>query len=371
MLSLLMAACTRDEPVKPAEPAMTASTPMARPSTDMAPVEKPKPPEPAWMKKLDGDMKDVIVKLGQLGGKPIETLSATEARQQPTPTDAVMAVLKEKGKDTKPEEVGKQESKDIPVAGGTIPVRITTPKGGKAPYPVIVYYHGGGFVIATNDTYDASQRALANATGAIVVSPEYRKGPESKFPTAHDDAFAAYQWAVKNAASFGGDGKKFAVAGESAGGNMATNVAIMARDKKEKLPVHMLLVYPVASSNTDSKSYQDNADAKPLNKPMMLWFVQQYTKAPTEAKDPRIDLIASARLEGLPTATVINAEIDPLLDDGVALAAKLKAAGVKVEQKTYEGVTHEFFGMGAYVDDAKSALKYGAGRVKDSLDAVK
>ncbi|HWA72015.1 MAG TPA: alpha/beta hydrolase fold domain-containing protein [Polyangiaceae bacterium] len=331
--------------------------------TQTTPAPETKDP----LKDVDKDMGRVLTALAGLGGKPIETLTPEQARQQPTPADAVKAVLKEDGKPVTPEAVAKVQDRTIPAGTGALPVRIYTPIGVAGPAPVIVYYHGGGFVIASNDVYDATPRALANGAKAIVVSVEYRKAPEHKFPAAHDDAFAAYRWVVKNAGSIGGDPRRLAVAGESAGGNLAENVAIAARDQHERQPLHVLLVYPVASSNMSSQSYSDNRDAKPLNKSMMAWFTDKYFRTPADAQDPRINLVA-AKLQGLPPTTIINAAIDPLLSDGEELAKKLEAAEVSVEQKTYKGVTHEFFGMGAVVADAKDAVDYAAGRIKTSFE---
>jgi acetyl esterase/lipase len=301
--------------------------------------------------------------------KPLDLLSAKEARKQPTLTDAVKAILKEDGKPLAPEPVAKVEEKTVPSAGGAIPVRVYTPTGAGKSLPVVVYYHGGGFVIATNDVYDATPRSLANGAKALVVSVEYRKAPEHNFPAAHDDAFTAYRWVLKNAASIGGDPKRVAVAGESAGGNLAANVAIAARDKGERLPVHMLLVYPVASSNMSSESYTKYGDAKPLNKSMMTWFMGKYLQSSADGQDPRINLVA-ANLKGLPETTIINAQVDPLLSDGTELASKLKDAGVSVKQETYQGVAHEFFGMGAVVEDAKDAMKLATERLSDSFETA-
>lgn len=312
----------------------------------------------------DADMKNVLNELAAKGGKPIETLTAQEARKQPTPADAVATIMKNQKKDS-PSKLS--EVKDIQVQGaaGMIAARVYIPAG-KTPLPMVVYYHGGGFVIATNDVYDATPRSLAEQTKAIFISIEYRKGPESKFPAAHDDAFAAYKWVLANAAALGGDPKHVAVAGESAGGNLALNVAIRARDEKIQMPTHELLIYPVASTNMNSESYQKNADAKPLNKAMMAWFMKNYTNSPAEAEDPRLNLVA-ANLKGLPAATVITAEIDPLRSEGKLLAEKLKEAGVKVEYKDYSGVTHEFFGMAAVVKDAKEAQQFAARELTKSL----
>jgi acetyl esterase len=345
----------------------TSSLTSAQPTSgsEQAPTRQQDP-----MEDVDKDMKSVLDQLAALGAKPIESLTPAEARKQPTLADAVEAVLKQKNESTAPEEVAKVQNRTIPGAAGSLPARIYTPKKGKAPYPVIVYFHGGGFVIGSNDSYDATPRGLANGAEAVVVSVEYRKAPEHKFPAAHDDAYAAYSWVSKNAGSFSGDPKRIAVAGESAGGNLAANVAIEARDKHQPLPVHLLLVYPVASSNMDSDTYVKYATAKPLNRAMMRWFTDKYFRSPADAKDPRIDLI-HANLLGLPPTTIVNAEIDPLLSDGTELAKKLDDAKVEVKQKTYSGVTHEFFGLGAVVGDAKDAMKLASGQLKDAFSKGK
>jgi acetyl esterase/lipase len=255
---------------------------------------------------------------------------------------------------------------EIPVSGGSIHARVYTPRSGNATHPLIVYYHGGGWVIADLNTYDASAKGLAEQTNAVVVSVHYRQGPEHKFPTAHNDAFAAYQWVLKNATSLKGDTSHIAVVGESAGGNLACNVSIMARDKKIKLPVYQVLVYPVANNDMNSESYVKYAAAKPLNKPMMEWFAKNYLPNMAAAADPRISLV-KANLNGLPPTTIIGAEIDPLATEGKLLADKLKEAGVEVNYKMYEGVTHEFFGMATVIEKAKDAQAMASGDLKNKF----
>lgn len=315
---------------------------------------------------LNEPARKVIDQLAALGGKPIETLTPEEARKQPTPSDAVKKVLESEGKSTAPEPVGSVADQTIPGPDGMLPIRVYKPVGMTGELPIVVYYHGGGWVIATIDTYDSSARALANAAGAVLVSVEYRKGPEVKFPGAHDDAYAAYKWVVQNAATLGGSATRIAVAGESAGGNLALNVAIAARDEGIQQPLHALLVYPVASTKLDAPSYVEHERAKPLNKAMITWFTGHYFRTEADGKDPRISLV-DANLKGLPPTTIINAEVDPLRSDGEALTAKLKDAQVKVTQQTFAGVPHEFFGMGAVVPDAKSAVKLGADHLIESL----
>jgi acetyl esterase/lipase len=355
---------TTPEPYGGANAADAGVTSPNATSTEHTP--SPANPTRESLAKTDKDMQSVLDELATLGGKPLETLTPAEARKQPTLAEAENAVLKREGKSAAPEEVGKVENKTIRSGSANLPARIYTPKEGKAPYPVVVYFHGGGFVIGSNDAYDASARGLANGAKAVVVAVDYRQAPENKFPAAHDDANAAYAWVLKNAASIGGDPKNVAVAGESAGGNLAINVALHARDKSEQLPVEVLAVYPVATAATTSATFTDYAEAKPLNRPMMTWFMDKYLRSPADAKDPRIDLL-NAKLAGLPRTTIITAEIDPLRADDEALEKKLDAAKVSVKLKKYDGVTHEFFGLGAVVGDAKDAMDFATSRLKDAF----
>ena len=322
--------------------------------------------KPQWAPDIKSNMHAVLEKLMSFNAPAIETLSAQAARKIPTPTDAVTELMRENSIPMPPSQVD-TIGKKIPVNGGQIHARIYTPMN-TGPFPVIVYYHGGGWVIANLDTYDASARALSEQVGALVISVHYRQGPEHKFPTAHDDAFAAYQWAIENAESLNGDPTRIAVAGESAGGNLAANVSIMARDKAVKEPLHQVLIYPIASSDMESDSYEKYANAKPLNKAMMTWFFDQYLASKKMRSDARISLV-NANLKGLPPTTIINAGIDPLLSDGEMLRDKLKEAAVEVDFKKYDGVTHEFFGMAAVVPEAKEAQAFAAGKLKTAFES--
>lgn len=321
------------------------------------------------------DMRPVLMKLQELGAKPIGTQSVEETRKGPTPADAVKALLKDQGKD--PDALMaqmnvKKQDMSYPTGGGAQPVRIYTPEG-QAPqggWPVVVYYHGGGWVIADINTYESSAMALAKQANAIVASVEYRHAPENKFPAAHEDAFAAYKWVLDNAQQFGGNRAKVAVAGESAGGNLATNVAIMARDQNVQKPAHMLLVYPVAGVDMNTPSYQKNTNAIPLSKQAMEWFVRNTIQSDQDLQNPMLDLVGKADLKNLPDATVITAEIDPLMSEGRTLADKLKAAGSQVTYQNHEGVTHEFFGMAAVLDDAKRAQEFAAKNLKQAFSNI-
>ena len=318
------------------------------------------------IERADADMAKVLEALKSLGGKPIAELSAEEARQQPTPADAVMKVVTDEGIDVPKPAV---ETRDImyPAAAGDQPARVYVPTGaGDGPFPLVVYVHGGGWVIATIDTYDASAASLADQLDAVVISLEYRHAPESPFPAAHDDVLAGYKWAVENAGQFNADSSRLALVGESVGGNMVVATAIAARDQKLVQPDHVVSVYPVAQTSLETESYTENAEAIPLNKAMMGWFFDKTVTDPATLSDPRISLV-DADLSGLPPTTIINAGIDPLRSDGERLAEAMTAAGTEVEQRTFDGVTHEFFGMAAVVDKAKQAQEYAVGRIEADL----
>ena len=320
------------------------------------------------MFRTDSDMQTVLNKFASFDAKAVEKITAVEARQQPTIADAVKGVLADENRDSTPAAlVPGVTTRDISVPGaaGSLPATVYTPEGA-GPFPVVLYFHGGGWVFADRKVYDGGARGLAKQANAVVISVDYRRAPESKFPAAHDDALAAYRWLSKNAASVNGDGKRLALAGESAGGNLAVATAVAAHKAGLTEPRHVLSVYPVAQSNTDTESYRKYADAMPLNRPMMLWFIDNVTKGPADVKDPRIDLV-HADLKGLPPVTVINAEIDPLRDDGAQLEQALRTAGVSVERKVYPGVTHEFFGTAAVVKKAEEAQAYAGDRLKADL----
>ena len=310
--------------------------------------------------KADQDMQRVLDAQAELGPRPIEELSAEEARQQPSPADGLKALLKKEGKSG---DVVGVTSKDISYVGaaGTLPARVYVPSGDLKNLPVILYFHGGGFVIANIDTYDAAPRSMSKLARAVVISADYRLAPENKFPAAHDDAFAAYKWVIEHAKDFGGDAERIAVMGESAGANLAINVSIAARDSAIQKPVHQVLVYPVAGTDMTTKSYDDNAKARPLNKAMMTWFFDKVGAPP--GKQPKLNLVADAKLDHLPNATMVTAEIDPLRSEGQLLADKLKDAGVAVELRDFAGATHEFFGMSAAVKDAAEAQAFVANQL--------
>ncbi|MDB5713565.1 MAG: lipase [Sphingomonadales bacterium] len=329
----------------------------------------PPPPSKSATQPMQAaaDMQAVLDAMSALGPKPIETLTPVKARIQPSAAYGTKAVMRKRGMSTAPDPG--VLTMDLPYGADPMQyARIYKPAGAQpgTPMPVIVYYHGGGWVIADVNTYDAAPRLLSKQLNAIVVSVEYRHAPEAKFPAQHDDAASGYKWALQNAASWGGDPAKVALAGESAGGNLAVATAIYARDNGLTAPVHILAVYPIANSSMTLPSRMDSANAKPLNTAMLQWFGYYYSKTKADQMDPWINLVG-ANLRGLPPTTIINAQIDPLRSDGETLATAMRGAGDKVEQRTFPGVTHEFFGMGAVVRGSYDANLYAVDRLKKAF----
>ncbi len=312
---------------------------------------------------LDSDMQAIIDQFAKFEAPPIESLTPENARNNPTLKNAVEEMAANSATTramnvalpAMPEPVEAIKHILIPGKKGEILARVYYP-GDDPNLPVIVYFHGGGFVIANLDVYEPSCRALCNAAEAIVVSVAYRQAPEHKYPAAVEDAYAATQWVLQNAANIGGDPSRVAVAGESAGGNLATVSCIIAKEKGGQMPVAQLLVYPVAGGG-EYPSYQENADAKPLNTAMLPWFFKYYLENESQKQEKYVAPIL-ADLSGLPPAIVITAEFDPLRDEGEAYAKKLTDAGVSVKAQRFDGVSHEFFGLAGAVGKAKDALDF-------------
>ena len=315
--------------------------------------------------RADEDMFALLNAYASLDPKPIEKLSVASARRTPTIADAVEVLLKQQGRSTDPTLlVPGVVTEETAVAGATemLPATIYTPDGA-GPFPVVVYFHGGGWVIADRKVYDGGARGIAREARAIVISVDYRQAPEHKFPAAWDDALAAYAWVLANGHRYGGDSSRVALAGESAGGNLALATAIAARDAGLDMPYHVLAVYPVTQTSLATESYIENAHAKPLNRAMVQWFVDKLIRAARDLRDRRLQLI-DADLSGLPPVTIINASIDPLRGDGARMETALKRAGVPVQRRDYEGVTHEFFGAAAVVGKAREAQAYAGERLR-------
>jgi acetyl esterase len=222
-----------------------------------------------------------------------------------------------------PESVGKIEDRTLPDPAGEIPVRIYTPEG-TGPFPFLLYFHGGGWVIGSLETHDVACRALTNAAHCVTISVDYRLAPEYPFPAAPEDCYAALQWTAENAATLNGDANRVAVGGDSAGGNLAAVVALMARDRKGPALVYQLLIYPVTNYHTPgTPSYVENADGYFLTRDSMIWFWNYYITDEKMAKHPYVSPLQAENLSNLPPAMVITAEFDPLRDEGELYAEKL------------------------------------------------
>jgi acetyl esterase/lipase len=316
------------------------------------------------------EMADVLMAFQMLDPKPLDTLDVRQARRQPTLADAVGLLLRERGEPTDPEDVGDVQDAVIEGPAGDIPIRIYTPASmnvADRAMPLIVYFHGGGWVIADLDTYDASARALCNVAHAVVVSCHYRQAPEHRFPAAHQDAYAAYRHIALHAREYGGDPSRIAIVGESAGGNLAAVCCLNAKLEGIREPVHQVLIYPIADSDMETESYREMLSAMPLSSPSMRWFFQHYLERPGQGDTPAISLRRAASLHGMPPVTLICAELDPLRSEGEGLADRFARSGVPVAHRTYAGVTHEFFGLASVLTPARDAQRFVGERLRDAF----
>lgn len=325
--------------------------------------------------ELDSDMQGVVEQLIKFNPPPIENLDYANARNNPTFKNAVeemashSAVVRTMNvaMPSLPEKVAMVKHILIPTRDGEVLARIYYPSEA-ANLPVIVYFHGGGWVIANLDVYESSCRALCNAAEAIVVSVAYRQAPEAKFPAAINDAYDATQWVLQNTALIGGDPNRVAVAGESAGGNLATVACLQAKDKGGIMPVAQLLVYPVTDTSMTQPSYAENEDTVPLKSSMMPWFMEYYLESNSDKNNKYVAPLWADNLSGLPPAIVITAEFDPLRDEGEQYAVKLADAGVSVKFQRFNGVVHEFFGLPGAVSKASDAVKFAAEGLKEIFE---
>jgi acetyl esterase len=264
-------------------------------------------------------------------------------------------------------EVSNVQTISISLAGRTLDARLYTPLDAASQLPLTLFFHGGGWVVGTLDTHDAVARALANASSAAVLSLAYRLAPEHPFPSALDDCFAALLWAVENSRQLGVDGSRIAVAGDSAGGNLAAATAIRARDNGVDLR-HQLLIYPVTNNDFSSASYKANGGgAYFLSTKAMQWFWDQYLGAAATAENGEASILRVKDLTNLAPATIITAEFDPLRDEGLAYADRLREAGVSVDAVVAAGMIHGFFNMFQMVSDAQLWIDHAGANLKTAL----
>jgi acetyl esterase len=305
------------------------------------------------MPTLHPQIVKAIEAMQRAGLKSIESLNPDEARRQ----------MEETAKSRKAEAlpVARVEDRAIPGPAGSIRVRLYWPEtGGREAktVPAIAYYHGGGHVIGSLDTHDLIARNLCHGAEALVASVDYRMGPEHRFPAAVEDSFAALEWLHASAAGLGADPARLGVHGDSAGGNLAAIVALIARDRGGPRLHLQSLVYPVADYTLSAPSYATYAEGYGLlTRAAMQWFQRHYLRSPADAEDWRASPIRAASLAGVAPAIVVTAECDVLHDDGANYAEALRRAGVPVEYREYPGMIHAFFGMVPAVDDAMNAQR--------------
>lgn len=333
---------------------------------------QPTTAKPSYAPDENDQMWAVIEQFIAFNDQALPTLSARQARMTHSVSqDAVNALLAKNNRSATAfnltiSQMVLPKAYTSGSAADGVQVRVYKPNNVSGTLPAIVYYHGGGFVIGSLDVYEPSAKALASNTGAVVYSVDYRLASETanKFPAAHEDAYAAYKYIHDNAATLGINPAKIAIAGESAGGNLAAAVCLLAKERGLALPVHELLVYPEADNNMTTASYQKYANAMPLNQANIQYFSGLYFNTPADGDNRLISLVDVANLSGLPTTTIIAAEIDPLQTEGQSLRDKLMAAGVSVDYTLYQGTTHEFFGTYDLVPPAADAQAHAAARLK-------
>ena len=297
---------------------------------------------------LDPQVQALLTQLEEQGLPPFEQMSVPQARD-------VMAGFREL--QGEPEQVGKVSDVLADGPAGRLPVRVYHPSPGTA-LPLMVYFHGGGWVIGNVEILDKPCRSLANATQCVVASVEYRLSPETRFPGPAEDAYAAARWLADHADELGADRERMIVAGDSAGGNLAAVVALMSRDRGGPRVAYQLLLFPVTAParGTTFASYRDNADGYMLTRASMEWFWDLYVSSPEQAHEPYASPLHATDLGGLPPAMVATAEFDPLRDEGRAYAHRLEEAGVAVTSTTYDGMIHDFLLMGGVLDRARVLL---------------
>ncbi len=297
----------------------------------------------------------ILQKMAENPAPPISSLTPLQARGGINPVLEKLAQPSEDIKNVK--------GLEIPGPDGEIPIQVYTPEG-RAPFPALVFFHGGGWVIGNLNTHDSICRALANGAKCVIISVDYRLAPEHKFPAAVEDAYAAVQWVVDNSDRLQIDPNRIAVGGDSAGGNLATVVSLIARDEGGPPLIFQLLVYPCTDlSSFDTDSYSEHAENYILKKSSMEWFREHYLTTEQDRQNPHASPLLASNLGGLPPALIITAEFDVLADEGKAYAERLKQAGVSVKYSCYGGMIHVFWGM--------IGMKYSENGIDEAINALR
>lgn len=305
--------------------------------------------------KPDAQIKALLAEAQAAGAPPLHTLTPDQAREVKNPVFI--------GFGGPPVEISKVEDVHIPGPSEEIVVRIYTPAG-TGPFPALVYFHGGGWVICNLDTHDSLCRHLSNRASCVVVSVDYRLAPEHKFPAAAEDAYTATQWTAENSGSIRVDPERIAVGGDSAGGNLAAVIPLMAKARGGPGLVFQLLVYPITDlSSMDNATYREHGDYI-LTKDSMVFYRSHYLAEEEDALHPYASPLLAEDLSGLPPALMITAELDVLTGEGEAYADRLREAGVPVQYICYKGMIHAFFSMAGIVDRTMDAIDEAAAALR-------
>ncbi len=269
-----------------------------------------------------------------------------------------------------PVGVGAVRDVEAPGPRGSIPIRVYAPEGETKTRPLLVYFHGGGFVCGSRNSYDAVCRLLTRESESVVASVDYRLSPEHPAPEGFEDCWAALQWLASNAAQLGADASRLAIGGDSAGGGLAASVALKARDAGAPRVAHQLLVYPAVTSDDTSESFRLYGEGHFLTNDRIAFYERCHIPRPELRRDPYVKAMNAPTLRGLPPATVVLAECDPLHDMGVAYAERLRADGVPVELKVYPGMIHAFFSFIGIFDDGRDAVTFAGRAIRAALHAA-
>ena len=304
---------------------------------------------------LDPQIVNVMEQVAALGFPAAHTVSPQEAR----------ANAKLRARAPGP-DVANVADQTIPSPDGDVPVRIYTPEG-DGPFPILAWFHGGAWVVGDLESADGVARSLCVGGQCLVVSVDYRLAPETKFPGPADDCWAAMTWAVENASSLNGDASRLAVGGDSAGGNLAAAMSLMAADRGGPAIALQVLIYPVTDVDFNTVSYDVNGEGYSLTKTTMQWYWDHYLSGLEDASNPYAALLQAKSLAGQPPALVITAEYDPLRDEGEAYAKRLQDAGVAATATRYDGVIHGFFTMGAVVDKGQQAVDEASAAIRNAF----
>lgn len=306
---------------------------------------------------LDPQAQKVVDTIAALNLKPIKDSTPAEARESMRTRTAGLGPV---------EDVPAVADHRVPVQGGEITVRVYSPAG-HGPHPVLVFYHGGGWVIGDLYTHDGLCRSIVNAAGCAVASVDYRLAPEFKYPMAVDDSYAGLKWVVASAARLGLDPARVAVGGDSAGGNLAAAMTLLARERHGPRLLLQVLIYPVTNHDFGTVSYRENATGYMLTTEDMRWFWRHYLSREEQGREPSASPFRATSLADLPPALVVTAGCDPLRDEGEAYAVRLRDAGVPVTLTQYPGMFHGFIRMTRILDQAKAGLDEIAGALRKTL----